>query len=723
MNFRRTVIQQIMVIMLLSASVAFGAWNSTDLGSPNFPGSVSWDADSTLTIEASGIDIWNTKDEGHFVYKQWSSETLELTARFISVDSADIWSKGCVMIRESLADSARHYSVFTGFGNQVRFGKRAELGGSSSSMKPKDDLGNDISNAAYESKPVWLKIIREGSMFRGYFSTDGDMWKRIGVTDTLGIPTDVYIGIALTAHNPDALVTGVFDNITMSEDITIPDIPDWRNTDLGEPQFPGSMMWSEDGSQLTIEASGIDIWNNQDEGHFVYLPWSKKTLELTARFVSVDSADVWSKGCVMIRESLDDSARHYSVFSGYGNQVRFGKRAEFGGSSSSMKPKDDLGNDISNAAYESKPVWLKIIREDNVFRGYFSEDGEMWKRVGVTDTLGIPAKAFIGIALTSHNPDASVKGVFDNITMSEHITVPDLPDWRSTDLGEPAIPGSMMVGNDGTVTVEAGGIDIWNNQDEGHFVYIPWNKSTLELTARFVSIDSADVWSKGCVMIRESLDDSARHYSVFSGYGNQVRFGKRAEFGGASSSMKPKDEAGNDISNAAYESKPVWLKIIREGSQFRGYFSTDGTAWQVVGVMDELDIPTKSFIGLAATSHNPDALVSAVFENITISEEITIKVGVEQTSKNLPAFYELYNNYPNPFNPKTTIRFALPKDEHIKLSIYNIRGQEIAVLFEGKMEAGIHNMTFEGMNCATGLYFYKLEAGEHVFSKKMMLIR
>ena len=559
-----------------------GTWQSADLGQPAIPGDASMDDDGVLSMKAGGIDIWNEKDEGHFFYQPYSMETLELTCRIVSIDSADAWSKGCVMIRESLADSARHYSVFTGFQNQVRFGKRADLGGSSSSMKPKDEEGNDIGGAAYEERPVWLKIIREGQKFRGYFSMDGAAWKRIGVTDTLGIPTDVVIGIALTSHNPDDSTHAVFDNISISDEITLPDVADWRNMDLGQPAITGNVSWDMDGT-LTMKAGGIDIWNEKDEGHFLYMPYNSRNLELTCRIISIDSADVWSKGCVMIRESLADSARHYSVFTGFGNQVRFGKRAELGGSSSSMKPKDEEGNDIGGAAYEERPVWLKIIRESEHFRGYFSLDGETWKRIGVTDTLGIPTKAYIGLAATSHSPDDSTHIGFDNITYSDEITIPDVDDWRSVDLGPVQFPGSMSWDMDKTLTMEASGVDIWNNKDEGHFVYQPWSGSTCEITCRVVSIDSADAWSKGCVMIRESLADSARHYSVFTGFQNQVRFGKRADLGGSSSSMKPKDESGNDISGAAYESRPVWLKLIREGDQFRGYFSTDGSAWQQIG--------------------------------------------------------------------------------------------------------------------------------------------
>lgn len=85
--------------------------------------------------------------------------------------------------------------------------------------------------------------------------------------------------------------------------------------------------------------------------------------------------------------------------------------------------------------------------------------------------------------------------------------------------------------------------------------------------------------------------------------------------------------------------------------------------------------------------------------------------------------YELRQNYPNPFNPTTNIMFALPKGGRVKLSVYNMLGQEIAVLFNGYKEAGVHTATWNAGNFSSGIYIYKLETDVKIFAKKMTLLK
>lgn len=81
-------------------------------------------------------------------------------------------------------------------------------------------------------------------------------------------------------------------------------------------------------------------------------------------------------------------------------------------------------------------------------------------------------------------------------------------------------------------------------------------------------------------------------------------------------------------------------------------------------------------------------------------------------------------NYPNPFNPTTTIRFALPQSEQVWLTVYNTLGQQVAVLVNGRqLGAGWHEYNFDASSLANGLYFYRLEVGQQVVTKKMLLMK
>lgn len=100
----------------------------------------------------------------------------------------------------------------------------------------------------------------------------------------------------------------------------------------------------------------------------------------------------------------------------------------------------------------------------------------------------------------------------------------------------------------------------------------------------------------------------------------------------------------------------------------------------------------------------------------------------EETLIGIPDDYLLEQNYPNPFNPSTTIRFALPEAASVSLTIYNIRGQLVKTLVNGSLEAGYHQVQWDGSSelgekVSSGLYFYRLESGDFQQVKKMLLVK
>jgi hypothetical protein len=89
----------------------------------------------------------------------------------------------------------------------------------------------------------------------------------------------------------------------------------------------------------------------------------------------------------------------------------------------------------------------------------------------------------------------------------------------------------------------------------------------------------------------------------------------------------------------------------------------------------------------------------------------------------LPTVYDLSQNSPNPFNPVTEISFSLPDASYVRLTVYNILGQVMANLVDGNLEAGFHSAIWDGNNVASGIYLYRLEVGNIVFTKKMVLLK
>jgi hypothetical protein len=89
----------------------------------------------------------------------------------------------------------------------------------------------------------------------------------------------------------------------------------------------------------------------------------------------------------------------------------------------------------------------------------------------------------------------------------------------------------------------------------------------------------------------------------------------------------------------------------------------------------------------------------------------------------LPSSYALSQNYPNPFNPTTTIQFAIPQPGSVTLTIFDVLGREIASLADGFRNAGIYSVTWNATNVASGIYFYRLNAGTFTATKKLILLR
>ncbi|TVR12852.1 MAG: T9SS C-terminal target domain-containing protein [Balneolaceae bacterium] len=89
----------------------------------------------------------------------------------------------------------------------------------------------------------------------------------------------------------------------------------------------------------------------------------------------------------------------------------------------------------------------------------------------------------------------------------------------------------------------------------------------------------------------------------------------------------------------------------------------------------------------------------------------------------LPSDFALAQNYPNPFNPATTIQYELPQDTEVRLDVFSIEGRQISTLVNNRQPAGTHNVSFDASNLASGIYIYRLQAGQLVLTRKMVLLK
>ena len=98
-------------------------------------------------------------------------------------------------------------------------------------------------------------------------------------------------------------------------------------------------------------------------------------------------------------------------------------------------------------------------------------------------------------------------------------------------------------------------------------------------------------------------------------------------------------------------------------------------------------------------------------------------LGVAKSVSGVPTRFQLAQNFPNPFNPTSEIQYSVPRSGHLSLKVYNILGEEVVTLFDGVRQPGNYVATFNGTGLASGVYFYRLQAGNFTQTKKLMLVK
>jgi hypothetical protein len=167
-----------------------------------------------------------------------------------------------------------------------------------------------------------------------------------------------------------------------------------------------------------------------------------------------------------------------------------------------------------------------------------------------------------------------------------------------------------------------------------------------------------------------------------------------------------------------------WIDVSWIGWRLVRWEMSDETAGGWVNGDGSLD--GELYIDSIQLSYNEGE--SAAQGSIIVDELKVARVEVatsteDELTSDTPSDYRLEQNYPNPFNPSTMISYSLPEASEVQLNVYNLTGQLVASVDDGMRSAGTHQINFDAGHLSSGVYIYRLLAGNRVLTKKMTLIK
>ncbi len=193
------------------------------------------------------------------------------------------------------------------------------------------------------------------------------------------------------------------------------------------------------------------------------------------------------------------------------------------------------------------------------------------------------------------------------------------------------------------------------------------------------------------------------------------------------------------IANINNENKTVVIGLLPQMSSVSKPDLKAGTGI-IANLVFEINDPNLTEITIEAISlSNPNHDLAFVYSDVNAVGDFSSRMVTNESEGgglgfetitvpllgkgSLPDVFALEQNYPNPFNPSTMIRFDLPKAAYVTLRVYNVLGQEVAVLVDAMKEAGKHSVEFDADQYATGLYFYRIDSESFSETKKMLLLK
>jgi uncharacterized protein YjdB/chitodextrinase len=217
-------------------------------------------------------------------------------------------------------------------------------------------------------------------------------------------PNTTYL-YAVKARDAMGNISGFSNELSVTTNPSTSGLPEpFGNQDIGAVRVAGSTSYDVTTETFTVQASGKDIFDNTDEFHYVYRPWTGDG-QIIAHVTSMENSVAWTKAGVMIRENMTGGSVHVTTAVSPGNGVFYSDRLTSGGTST-----------LTKGSTANAPYWVKLTRVGNFITSYDSEDGVNWNLIK-QQLVNLPETVYFGLAMTSHNVNALSKVKFESVSI------------------------------------------------------------------------------------------------------------------------------------------------------------------------------------------------------------------------------------------------------------------------------------------------------------------
>ena len=390
---------------------------------------------------------------------------------------------------------------------------------------------------------------------------------------------------------------------------------------------------------------------------------------------------------------------------------------------------------LNEPAYQV-PIYDLTVSDTNLFAVcgngvYLSTDnGTSWSTVfslenySVYSLITSGSDLFIGTFNNQQYPDG---GVF-------HLTSND-SNWinASSDLPKKTIRAlavsdtNLFAGGDGGAFLSTNNGTNWTPINNGLTSSIV---QTLAVSGKnlfagcehgiYLSTNNGTSWSE--------VDDGLTSFFVFSLFVSDTNIYAGTRYGGVFLSTNNGNfwneiNSGMPVNVSVYDFAAYGQNLFAASDSGVFRLTNNDSSWTNVsdGLPEPINNSSRLVYSLAVcgTDLFAGTAIHEVYRR-PLSELIT---SVEQISYQVPENYNLLQNYPNPFNPSTTIKYDLPRQSRVKLVVYNVLGREVATLVDGAKKAGSYQVRWNAKGFASGVYFYRLKAGDYIATKKLLLLK